>query len=80
MKITLFTTDVSCADLGEVQASHITMFGKNSEITVYFNTSEEQLKFINLLIKNYVLFSCQGKNITLLFEANNHQRVRYRFD
>lgn len=79
IKVTLFTTDDSCKEICDVKIAHVTMFERH-EIVLRFIHNEEQLKFMDACIRNYVLFSCQGREITLLTESKNYQRVRVRFD
>jgi len=79
MQLTLFTTKEECEILIKVQISHMTIFGKN-KISLHFGSKDEQLKLIECLIKNYVIFECQGNKIDLIPETNNYQRVWYRFD
>lgn len=79
MNITLFTNDEHCKDIVQTKVAHITMF-KDQQLELHFIIKEEMLKLINKLIENYVLFKCQGMSIYLIPEANNFQRVRYRFD
>jgi len=84
MKITLFTKDTNCDTIIAVQACHITIFGGN-KIKIHFpktgNTcSEEQMKFIDTCIKNFIHIEVQGGDVSLIPENNNFQRVYYRFD
>jgi hypothetical protein len=80
MKITLFTTDSACTNLGEFKCAHISMFDKDMKIKLHFVLNEDQLKFIETCIKHYVLIQIQGNDVTLIPESNNYQRVRFRFD
>lgn len=79
MKITLFTTDANCTELGMFKAAHITIFEKN-EMSITFVDESEQLSFIQCCIKNYVLIKVQGASVKIVPETNNFQRVRFRFD
>ena len=84
IKISVFTKDESSTLLGEFNCCHVTIFDKMKisimmEISITTGISE-QLKLIELLIKNYVLFEVQGETITLIPESNNFQRVNFRFE
>ena len=77
IKISVFTKDENSILLGEFDCYHIFMSDK-MEISINMSF-KEQLKLIELLIKNYVLFKVQGDTITLILESNNFQRVNFRF-
>ena len=79
MKITLFTTDESCTKLIESPLAHVTMF-KDNVLELHFISKAEMLSLIEVLIKHYVLFKCQGDHLYITPEPNNYQRVRFRFD
>ena len=78
MNITLFTIDESCTELIQVKSAHISMFEKDMSTKIHFINREEQLKLIDTLIAQYVLFKCQGNSIILL--QDTQQRVGFRFD
>lgn len=78
MKITILTNDVSCAELAVVNAAHICMFERDYTLQIHFIVANEQMKFIETCIDNYVGFECKGRIVTLLHEKP--QRVRFRFD
>ena len=77
MKISLFTKDTSCADIGQVKIAHVCMFDKNM-MTLYFIDKEQQLLLITILIKEYVTFTVTGQTISI--DMKEDQRIRYRFD
>jgi len=79
IKVTLYTTDKECTEIGSATFAHISMF-KDNNIVLSFISTDEQLKFIALCIKHYVKFECQGQSVCLIRETNNFQRVCYRFD
>lgn len=80
MKVTLFESkDWKDLTPFPVFVSHISMSEKH-EITLHFILKDEMIKLIKVLIAKYVLFKVQGKKITFIPEANNHQRVVFRFD
>lgn len=76
IKVTVFETGEHCNELGRIKVSHISMFDKNGSIS--FNVyGEDQIRLIEIFIKAYVKFSCQGSVITY---PPQFQRVRLRFD
>lgn len=79
MKLTLYTTDSSCADIITVRIAHMTMF-KDMTPLLRFTSNDEETKFIAACIKHSVLIKVQGHEVSLIPEQNNFQRVRYRFD
>lgn len=79
IKITVFTTDVNCEELGSTIVNHITIFEKNN-IGLTFGNKEILRDFIGLLIDEHVLFEVHGMKLKIIPETNNFQRVRFRFD
>ncbi len=80
MKVSLYSTDEKCSDLGTVQCAHISMFAKGLRIKLTFICVNQQLAFVKLCIKHYILIEIQGHDVTLVPEPNNFQRVRFKFD
>lgn len=79
MKLTIYTTDEQCLDLGQFKIAHMTMFGKGV-IELHFISKEEQIRLLQLFIEKYVLFQVQGTKVSIIPESNNYQRVGFRFD
>jgi len=80
IKVTLFSTDEKCDELGSVEISHMSMFEKDMRMTLRFLLGPEQVKFIELCIKHYILIQIQGQHVSIISESHNFQRVRFRFD
>ena len=78
MKITLYTTDEKCTEIGVFESANICMFDEDMRISITFIKEEQQLDFITCCIKHYVLIQVQGNVVTLMPEK--YQRVRFRFD
>jgi len=84
MKVKMFTKDEKCENIISVNVCHMTMFEKH-EICLHFNgmgnmISEDQIKFLEVCIKNHILVEVQGHEVTIIPEPKNFQRVRFRFD
>ena len=79
MKVTLFETGDNCNEIVNVNVAHVTMFAKQ-ELTFNCHLEEEKTKLLMALMKHFVLFKCQGDNISIIPEPNGFQRVRFRFD
>lgn len=77
LKLTLFTTDQACKELGEVEIAHMTIFEPNS-MELHCISDESQLKLMKILIKQYVTFSCTGSKVSV--DMKQYHRIRFRFD
>jgi hypothetical protein len=77
LKLTVLNTKENCDELVQIELTHITVF-KDNLLELHFISIEEMLKLINVFIKEYVKFTCEGKHI--IYNLSDYQRVRLRFD
>jgi hypothetical protein len=74
LKLSLFTKDASCNDLGDIRLSHFTNFeGKNTYYPSGYQ--DEHLKLVTILVKNKIPFTSSFSSVSI-----DETRVRIRID
>ena len=77
MLVTMYELGEASKELVRCSISHLSVFGKY-ELSLYFISGEEQLKFISACIDKHVLIRVKGRNVSILPE--DCQPVNFRFD
>ena len=77
-KITLFTNDSDCKELGSFTISHVVMFWEANEVTFYFLFMEELLIALKLLSLQYITVEMNGLNLKI--DMKQYRRCRFRIN